>query len=257
MGIRKTEAKFSRKLIERLYKAYNVVVLTGAGISAASGVPTFRGKDGLWNKFNPEELANVDAFLKNPELVWEWYQWRRNLIKNVKPNLGHYALVDLEGFYNEFTLITQNVDNLHQLAGSRNVIELHGNIMRNKCHSCGRLYEEEVEFKNGELPTCPHCGGLIRPDVVWFGEMLPADAIQSAQQAAAAAEVFFSIGTSAQVEPAASLPYLAKGNGAYLVEINPEPTPLTDVADEAFLMPAEDVLPLLVIALERIRGKKG
>lgn len=257
MGIRKTEAKFSRKLIERLYKAYNVVVLTGAGISAASGVPTFRGKDGLWNKFNPEELANVDAFLKNPELVWEWYQWRRNLIKNVKPNLGHYALVDLEGFYNEFTLITQNVDNLHQLAGSRNVIELHGNIMRNKCHSCGRLYEEEVEFKNGELPTCPHCGGLIRPDVVWFGEMLPADAIQSAQQAAAAAEVFFSIGTSAQVEPAASLPYLAKGNGAYLVEINPEPTPLTDVADEAFLMPAEEVLPLLVIALERIRGKKG
>ena len=257
MGIRKTEAKFSRKLIERLYKAYNVVVLTGAGISAASGVPTFRGKDGLWNKFNPEELANVDAFLKNPELVWEWYQWRRNLIKNVKPNLGHYALVDLEGFYNEFTLITQNVDNLHQLAGSRNVIELHGNIMRNKCHSCGRVYEEEVEFKNGELPTCPHCGGLIRPDVVWFGEMLPADAIQSAQQAAAAAEVFFSIGTSAQVEPAASLPYLAKGNGAYLVEINPEPTPLTDVADEAFLMPAEEVLPLLVIALERIRGKKG
>ena len=257
MGIRKTEAKFSRKLIERLYKAYNVVVLTGAGISAASGVPTFRGKDGLWNKFNPEELANVDAFLKNPELVWEWYQWRRNLIKNVKPNLGHYALVDLEGFYNEFTLITQNVDNLHQLAGSRNVIELHGNIMRNKCHSCGRLYEEEVEIKNGELPTCPHCGGLIRPDVVWFGEMLPADAIQSAQQAAAAAEVFFSIGTSAQVEPAASLPYLAKGNGAYLVEINPEPTPLTDVADEAFLMPAEEVLPLLVIALERIRGKKG
>ncbi len=257
MGIRKTEAKFSRKLIERLYKAYNVVVLTGAGISAASGVPTFRGKDGLWNKFNPEELANVDAFLKNPELVWEWYQWRRNLIKNVKPNLGHYALVDLEGFYNEFTLITQNVDNLHQLAGSRNVIELHGNIMRNKCHNCGRLYEREVEFKNGELPTCPHCGGLIRPDVVWFGEMLPADAIQSAQQAAAAAEVFFSIGTSAQVEPAASLPYLAKGNGAYLVEINPEPTPLTDVADEAFLMPAEDVLPLLVIALERIRGKKG
>ena len=257
MGIRKTEAKFSRKLIERLYKAYNVVVLTGAGISAASGVPTFRGKDGLWNKFNPEELANVNAFLKNPQLVWEWYQWRRNLIKNVKPNLGHYALVDLEGFYNEFTLITQNVDNLHQLAGSRNVIELHGNIMRNKCHSCGRLYEEEVEFKNGELPTCPHCGGLIRPDVVWFGEMLPADAIQSAQQAAAAAEVFFSIGTSAQVEPAASLPYLAKGNGAYLVEINPEPTPLTDVADEAFLMPAEEVLPLLVIALERIRGKKG
>ncbi len=257
MGIRKTEAKFSRKLIERLYKAYNVVVLTGAGISAASGVPTFRGKDGLWNKFNPEELANVDAFLKNPQLVWEWYQWRRNLIKNVKPNLGHYALVDLEGVYNEFTLITQNVDNLHQLAGSRNVIELHGNIMRNKCHSCGRVYEEEVEFKNGELPTCPHCGGLIRPDVVWFGEMLPADAIQNAQQAAAAAEVFFSIGTSAQVEPAASLPYLAKGNGAYLVEINPEPTPLTNVADEAFLMPAEDVLPLLVIALERIRGKKG
>ncbi len=257
MGIRKSEAKFSRKLIERLYKGYNIVVLTGAGVSAASGVPTFRGKDGLWNKFNPEELANVEAFLRNPQLVWEWYQWRRDLIKKVKPNLAHYALVDLEGFYSEFTLITQNVDNLHQLAGSKNVIELHGNIMRNKCHECGRPFEGEVEFKNGELPTCPHCGGLIRPDVVWFGEMLPPEAIQRAQEAAAAAEVFFSIGTSAQVEPAASLPYLAKGNGAYLVEINPEPTPLTDVADEAFLMPAEEVLPLLVIALERIRGKKG
>ncbi|NOX38252.1 MAG: NAD-dependent deacylase [Calditrichaeota bacterium] len=251
----KSDIRFTRKLIERLAKAYNVVVLTGAGISAASGIPTFRGKDGLWNKFNPQELASVDAFMRNPELVWEWYNWRRQLIRDVQPNLGHYALVDMEAYFPEFYIITQNVDNLHQLAGSRNVIELHGNIMRNKCFDCGKPYAGEIRLEKKEIPRCPECGGLIRPDVVWFGEFLPEEAIRKAQEVSTAAEVFFSIGTSSTVEPAASLPYLAKGNGAYLVEINPEETPLSSVADETLRYPADQVLPLLVIALERIRGR--
>ncbi len=249
-----SDLPFSEKLLNRLSEATTVVVLTGAGISAASGVPTFRGKDGLWNKFNPQELANVDAFLRNPKLVWEWYAWRRELIKKVKPNMGHYALVDLENFFSEFSIITQNVDNLHQLAGSKNVIELHGNIMRNKCHNCGKPYTEEPD-PGSELPSCPHCGGLIRPDVVWFGELLPPDAIERAQQLSREAEVFMSVGTSATVEPAASLPYLAKGNGAYVLEINPEITPLSSVADESIHEPADKVLPMLVIAMEKLKSK--
>ena len=195
--------EFSERLIERLKVATNVVVLTGAGMSAASGVPTFRGKDGLWNKFNPQELANVDAFLKNPKLVWEWYNWRRNLIANVKPNLGHYALVDVESYFPEFVIVTQNVDNLHQIAGSKNVLELHGNIMHNKCIECSHPYENET-IDQDNIPHCSECGGLIRPDVVWFGELLPSNVISAAQVASAAAEIFLSVGTSSTVEPAAS-----------------------------------------------------
>ncbi len=244
--------EFSEKLLKRLKVAYTVGVLTGAGISAASGVPTFRGKDGLWNKYRPEELANFEAFQKDPELVWEWYQWRRELIQNVQPNLGHYALVDMERIFPEFAVITQNVDNLHQRAGSQHVIELHGNIFRSKCSRCGRPYSEEFDVKEG-IPVCPECGGLIRPDVVWFGEMLPEENLRKAQEFAMASEVFFAIGTSAVVEPAASLPYMAKGNGAYVVEINPEKTPLTDAADEHLEGEADRILPSLVIELERIR----
>ncbi len=244
--------EFSEKLLKRLKVAYTVGVLTGAGISAASGVPTFRGKDGLWNKYRPEELANFEAFQKNPKLVWEWYQWRRELIQNVQPNLGHYALVDMERIFPEFVVITQNVDNLHQRAGSKYVIELHGNIFRSKCSRCGKPYSGEIDIKKG-IPVCPECGGLIRPDVVWFGEMLPEENLRKAQEFAMASEVFFAIGTSAVVEPAASLPYMAKGNGAYVVEINPEKTPLTDAADEHLEGEADRILPSLVIELERIR----
>lgn len=244
----------SEKLLNRLKSAYTITVLTGAGISAASGVPTFRGEEGLWKKFKPEELANFNAFMQNPELVWEWYNWRRQLIMDVKPNLGHYALVDMEKLFPEFTLITQNVDNLHQEAGSQKIIELHGNIMRDKCAECSRPYSGEWDSEK-EIPKCPECGGLIRPDVVWFGELLPSDAIQTAQEAAMQCEVFFSVGTSAVVEPAASLPYIAKGNGAYVVEINPEETPLTPVCDEHVGMAADQFLPMLVIELENIRKK--
>ena len=237
-------------------RAYQVVVLTGAGISAGSGVPTFRGRDGLWNKFNPRELANVEAFLSNPKLVWEWYQWRRQLIQNVQPNLGHYALVDLENRIPNFTIITQNVDNLHQTAGSRNIIELHGNILRNKCLNCGDLVNDALP-ETEKVPRCEKCGGLIRPDVVWFGELLPAAAIEAAQQASAETEIFIAVGTSTTVEPAASLPFLAKANGAYILEINPEETPLTGAADESIHLTADAVLPALSIQLERILGQKS
>ncbi len=251
---------FSERLLDRLRHTESVVALTGAGISASSGVPTFRGKDGLWNKFRPEELANLHAFLKNPELVWEWYSWRRELIRNVKPNLGHYALVDIESYFSEFTLVTQNVDNLHQVAGNKRIIELHGNIMRNKCVDCNyQVASQELEAgivaEEKKIPTCPQCGSLIRPDVVWFGEMLPEEAITRAQEAASAAEVFFSIGTSSTVEPAASLPYLAKGNGAYLVEINPDETPLSSVTNERFAAGADEVLPALAIEIEKMRSR--
>ncbi len=244
--------EFSEKLLERLRSAYTVGVLTGAGISAASGVPTFRGKDGLWKKFRPEELANFDAFSRNPELVWEWYNWRRELIRNIRPNLAHYALVDFEQIFPDFGVITQNVDNLHQLAGNKKVIELHGNIMRNKCSQCNKPYSDEFTLENG-IPRCPECGGLIRPDVVWFGEMLPEQAISEAQELAMRSEVFFSIGTSSTVEPAASLPYIAKGNGAYIVEINTETTPLTQAADEHLNGSADKILPELVISIEKVR----
>lgn len=247
------------KLRERLKVAFNVVVLTGAGISAASGVPTFRGKDGLWNKFKPQELANVDAFLKNPELVWEWYRWRRKIIKNVKPNLGHYALVEMAAYFPDFSIITQNVDNLHKIAGTKKITELHGNIMTNKCIDC--TYEgDESEHPNADdagqkVPRCPQCGGMLRPGVVWFGEMLPQKAIAEAQLKSSEAEVLFSIGTSSTVEPAASLPYLAKGNGAYIIEINPDETPLSAIADQRFPVGAHEVLPKLALLIGKIRNK--
>ena len=145
-----------------------MVVLTGAGISAESGVPTFRGKEGLWGKFKPEQLASMDAFMSNPKIVWEWYNWRRELIAKVKPNAGHAALVNLENMIDEFTLVTQNVDNLHELAGSKSILELHGNIYRNKCMDCSALYEDEGDIDPEKIPTCSLCNGKIRPDIVWF-----------------------------------------------------------------------------------------
>ncbi len=244
---------FSAKLIEKLKQAQKVAVLTGAGISAESGVPTFRGEDGLWNKFPPEELANFDAFQKNPQLVWEWYNYRRKLIQEVKPNPGHYALAEMEQMFPIFTLITQNVDNLHRVAGSEIILELHGNIMRNRCVDCNKIYHEiSIEFES-RLPVC-RCGGMLRPDVVWFGEMLPQDALLCAFQAAQECNVFFSIGTSAVVQPAASLPIEAHERGAYLVEINPEPTGLSRYVDESIIGKSGEVLPLIV---KKVRESGG
>ncbi len=221
-------------------------VLTGAGISAESGVPTFRGKEGLWGKFRPEQLATMEAFVASPDIVWEWYNWRRELIGEVKPNPGHFALCEMESCFDTFTLITQNVDNLHRLAGSTDVLELHGNIYHNKCCDCNAPVELGADVDPAAIPLCEKCGGKVRPDVVWFGEMLSAEIIHDAFRAAERAQVFLSIGTSGLVHPAASLPLVAKQHGATLVEINPDRTPLSDIADYYFAAKSGELLPELV-----------
>jgi len=236
------------ELVESLREARHVTVLTGAGISAESGVPTFRdAQKGLWARYNPEDLATPEAFLRNPPLVWEWYAWRRKLVNDVAPNPGHLALAEMELHVPKLTLITQNVDGLHQRAGSRKVIELHGNIARTTCFD-ERTVIESWEDTGEVPPRCPRCGGMLRPDVVWFGEPLPQHALEEAMQAARACDLFFSIGTSAVVQPAASLPYEALRRGTVTVEINPEVTPLTPRVTYALHGQAGVLLPALVQA---------
>jgi NAD-dependent deacetylase len=237
---------FSKRLISTLKNATSVCVLTGAGISAESGVPTFRGEEGLWKKFRPEELANFDAFMRNPELVWEWYAYRRRLIQNVKPNPAHHGLVALERHVKDFALVTQNVDNLHRRAGSKNVLELHGNIERSFCVQCHAPAPEHALEESNGVPRCTKCGGLVRPDVVWFGEMLPAEVFAKAESAARQCDIFFSIGTSAVVFPAASLPYKALDHGAFVVEMNVESTDLSSRAHEVLTGKAGEILPDLL-----------
>lgn len=241
--------RFSDRLMTMLAQAKSVVAFTGAGVSAESGVPTFRGTDGVWKKFKPEELANLGAFMKNPELVWEWYAHRKKIIANIRPNPGHYALAEMEQLFPHFAVITQNIDNLHRRAGSKTVYELHGNIERNYCMKCGAPYANEEILGAGSQPPlsirCPRCSGLIRPDVVWFGEMLPEEEWDGSIRAAEAADIFLSIGTSGVVYPAASIPLVAKRHGAYVVELNPETTPLTDSADEFIQGLSGEILPAL------------
>lgn len=241
--------EFSGELIGKLRAASRLAVLTGAGISAESGVPTFRdAQAGLWANFKPEDLATPEAFRRNPRLVWEWYAMRRQKVQAVSPNPGHHALVEIERRMSQFTLATQNVDGLHHRAGSRNVIELHGNITRVKCFDDGQLVSSWDE--SGELPPrCPRCGGWLRPDVVWFGESLPEAALAAAERAAAACEVFLSIGTSSVVYPAAGLPLAALESGACLVEINPDATPLTPQAHYSLRGSSGMILPALVKAV--------
>ncbi len=218
------------KLVSKLKTCQRVVALTGAGISAESGLPTFRGDGGLWKKHKAEDLASIEGFLQKPDVVWEWYEYRRSIYAQAQPNAGHLALVDFEKIFPEFTLITQNTDGLHRMAGSENILELHGSLRRNRCHSCGKPYPEKVE-SNGQVPPHCGCGGMLRPDVVWFGEPLSPSLLDEAMETSSRAEVFFSIGTSALVQPAATLPLLAKRKGAVLVEVNVEETPLTSQAD--------------------------
>jgi len=239
------DAGFSDELLHRLRSSRFLTVLTGAGISAESGVPTFRGKDGLWRKFNPQELATMDAFMRNPRLVWEWYEYRRKLIQDVQPNPAHYAIKDLEDGFEEFLLVTQNIDGLHQRAGSRKIAELHGNIWRNRCLRCGRISDHKEVYLREIPPKCA-CGGTLRPDVVWFGEALPQEILSQALQAAQSCNLLLSVGASALVQPAASLPLLALRNGAFVVEINPEPTPISERVNESIRGKAGDVLPRLV-----------
>ncbi|HEX4524233.1 MAG TPA: NAD-dependent deacylase [Casimicrobiaceae bacterium] len=237
-----------QSLVGAIAAARRIAVLTGAGISAESGVPTFRdAQTGLWAQFDPQKLATPEAFRRNPKLVWDWYAWRRKLVSRAEPNAGHRALAVLEGRVSDFVLITQNVDGLHRRAGSQNVVELHGNIGRVKCSRENTIVEHWIEVGD-EVPRCAGCGALLRPDVVWFEEMLPEGALRAAENAARRCQLLLVVGTSAEVYPAAALPDYAKLAGATIVEVNPNPTPLSDAADYVLRAPAGVVLPALVAA---------
>ncbi|WP_457568410.1 SIR2 family NAD-dependent protein deacylase [Desulfurobacterium sp.] len=257
-----------------LRNAERVVFFTGAGISAESGIPTFRGKDGLWNRYSPAELATFQAFLDNPVRVWKWYLYRMWLIARARPNPGHVAIAELEHLLpGRVVVITQNVDGLHAEAGSGNVLELHGNIFQGKCRFCDARYGEkefseifsfadreylkslsEEDFKvrvldglsECALPLCPVCGKVVGPGVVWFGESLPEAVLSEAFDVSKGCDVFFSVGTSGLVQPAASLPVIAKESGAVLVEINPEETPISRMSDVVFRDAAGRILPFVV-----------
>jgi NAD-dependent deacetylase len=228
-----------------------ITVLSGAGISAESGVPTFRDdKNGLWAKFDPYELSSTQGWLRNPERVWGWYLWRHYLVATVEPNAGHRAVAAWQD-HAQVSVVTQNVDDLHERAGSSPVHHLHGSLFEFRCATCGLPYTGELpEMAEPALevepPTCEHCGGLIRPDIVWFGEPLPEEPWQHAVEATTAADLLVVVGTSAIVYPAASLPELALARGTAVIEVNPEPTPLSDSATITVRETASKALPTLL-----------
>jgi NAD-dependent deacetylase len=232
--------------VRRSLRTGRIVAFTGAGISAESRVPTFRGADGLWRNYSPEKLATAEAFLSDPRLVWEWYDWLRGLIHAAQPNPGHLALTEMQRRApRKFTLVTQNMDGLHERAGSRGVVKLHGDIWLLQCTQCRR------EDRNEQVPITPlpplcRCGGILRPGIVWFGEMLPLDQWQRAMDAARTAEVFMAIGTSALVYPAAGLVQVARQAGARVAIVNPDPTPADDLAEWILRGPAGEILPRLL-----------
>lgn len=243
------------QIARRIQSASRITALTGAGVSAASGVPTFRGREGLWKSHSPEELATPEAFQNNPQLVWEWYNWRRELISKCRPNAAHQVLALWSKRYPGFTLITQNVDGLHEKAGTEGVIRFHGSIWEvlcwNRCRSSPpRWIYDEVPVPSIP-PACPYCGGLIRPGVVWFGENIEADVLEKSA-AALDCEVFLTIGTSALIYPAAGLADRAHRRGAFTIEINPETTPASELVDLSAQGPAEVVLPQVEKLLEKM-----
>ena len=240
--------EFAPQLLEALRAAERVLIFTGAGVSAESGLPTFRDpQQGLWAKFRPEDLATPEAFARDPETVWRWYQWRRRMHADVAPNPGHHAIAALEARLPQATLVTQNVDRLHELAGSAAPIHLHGHLFRNRCADCG-IAMPEVPPEIDTPPLCTSCGGLCRPDIVWFGEGLPAEPWEAAARAAQEAEIVLSIGTSATVHPAAELPRMAHRTGALVVQVNPQPTRLDPIAHN-LRGPSAKILPALVAAV--------
>ena len=225
--------------------ARSIAVLTGAGISAESGIPTFRGPGGFWNNHRPEDLATPQAFARDPKLVWEWYDMRRQRVAAAKPNAGHRALAKLEAHAPTFTLITQNVDGLHHAAGNRNIIELHGNLWQVRCVACCR-HEENRSVPLAPLPPQCACGGWMRPAVVWFGEAMPAEAMWQAGLAAEKCDVFLVCGTSAVVYPAAELPGRAMSAGARVIEVNLEATPFSDYAHVSLRGKCGELLPQII-----------
>lgn len=229
-------------LIDKINKAKKGYALTGAGISAPSGIPTFRGEDGFWEKKDPHELASQSGFRKDPQMVWDWYNYRRDIIRKSEPNPAHYALVELENSFDDFVVITQNVDNYHQDAGSKNILELHGNIFRNKCNKCGKIFGV---VNSKEIPKCDICGSYIRPDVVWFGEPLPKDVLERAWKWSEDSDICFVIGTSAMVQPAASLPLISRENGAFVIEINKNSTVISSYVDRSIIGDVTSILPSL------------
>ena len=244
-------AKFPEELLQRLRQAERIAILTGAGISAESGIPTFRdAQTGFWSRMKPEDLATPEAFERNPKLVWDWYAYRREMVDQASPNAGHYALAKMAEHVPNLTLITQNVDSLHQRAGSTNVLELHGNIGRVKCSKEHVVIEPSAWLPDEEIgvPRCPRCQALLRPDIVWFGEVLPTKTFNHAKAACIQADVVFSIGTSGLVPPAATLPVTAIEHGAYGIEVNTDQTYLSDTFECCLRGASGIILPALVKA---------
>ena len=230
---------------DALLKSKYLIALTGAGISAESGIPTFRGKNGLWRKFRAEDLATPEAFSRNPKLVWEWYSWRISMILKADPNPAHYALAILEDMGILKAIITQNVDDLHERAGTKNLIKIHGDILTARCTSC--RYTKKLDSPPNELPPkCPNCGSLLRPGVVWFGEPLPKKELDATFINASKADGILVVGTSGVVYPAASIPLIVKERGGFVVEVNIKPSNITQIADFFIQGKAGEILPRLI-----------
>jgi NAD-dependent deacetylase len=229
----------------KIASAQCLTILTGAGISADSGVPTFRGADGLWRNFRAEDLATPEAFERDPRLVWEWYNWRREVIATKKPNPAHTAVVEFERRCSQFWLITQNVDGLHRAAGSAKLSEIHGNVWKVRCTACGAI-EDNHDVPISILPSCRHCRGLLRPHIVWFGESLSAADLARCGEALRSCDVLLVVGTSGVVYPAAGFASAAKQGGAFVAEVNPDPTPQSEIVDVSLKGRAKEVLPLLL-----------
>ncbi|MBN1120427.1 MAG: NAD-dependent deacylase [Anaerolineae bacterium] len=255
-----TLAQNIQKAAEAFNRAEFIVVSTGSGISRESGIHTFReAQTGLWEKYDPEELATPQAYYRNPDFVWKWYQYRFGLVSDAEPNPGHYAVAELESLVSRLVLLTQNIDNLHARAGSTDVVELHGNISRFKCSvNCQGdptvIDLNTIDHDEDHAPHCPYCDALVRPDVVWFGENLPAAAIDRAFAVSAQCDLMLVVGTSGIVQPAASLPMLARRSGAVVIEVNPNPSQITPLAHIFLQGPSGEVLPRLVDAVREARS---
>ena len=245
------------KSAEILSQSERLAILTGAGISAESGIPTFRGEEGLWKKYRAEDLATPEAFDRDPKLIWEWYDWRRGIFASKDPNPGHRVIAEWEKVFPSLALITQNIDGLHKRAGSENIIELHGNAWRLRCTKENTITENnDVPLKENP-PLCSVCGALLRPHVVWFGEALDADIIRQASLLSSTCDTMLVIGTSALVQPAASLPFSALNRGAKVIEINPASTPLTSYVDFSFRGKSGEILSVIDAELQKISSRRG